>query len=247
MNLFQNVIHSYNEIPLNNKKEWRANVCCSIHESQNHFAKERSRTQRQRTTPFHLLESPRKNKTTETENRSVVSWVRECKWGLTENGSPLQYSCLENSTDRGAWWASVHGVTRVRHDWVTKPTVNSSKWWCEHLPTRASTNTITLRQKTKGKEIWTELLVLLSHFSCVRLCATPSLGFSRQEHWSGSPFPSPMHAEKWKVKVKSLSRVRLFMTPWTAAHQGPLSMGFSRQEQWSGLPLPSPLDWANIT
>ena len=45
---------------------------------------------------------------------------------------------------------------------------------------------------------------------------------------------------KWKVKVKSLSRVRLFTTPWTAAHQTPSSMGFSRQEYWSGLPLPSP-------
>ena len=45
---------------------------------------------------------------------------------------------------------------------------------------------------------------------------------------------------KWKVKVKSLSRVRLFMTPWTAAYQAPLSMGFSRQEYWSGVPLPSP-------
>ena len=43
------------------------------------------------------------------------------------------------------------------------------------------------------------LLLLLSHFSCVRLCATPSLGFSRQEHWSGLPFPSPMlKNEKWK-------------------------------------------------
>ena len=42
-----------------------------------------------------------------------------------------------------------------------------------------------------------------------------------------------------KVKVKSLSRVRLFTTPWTAAYQAPLSMGFSRQEYWSGVPLPS--------
>ena len=52
------------------------------------------------------------------------------------------------------------------------------------------------------------LLLLLRRFSCVRLCATPqtaahrappSLGFSRQEHWSGLPFPSPMHeSEKWK-------------------------------------------------
>ena len=45
---------------------------------------------------------------------------------------------------------------------------------------------------------------------------------------------------KWKVKVKSLSRVWLLATPWTAAYQAPPSMGFSRQEYWSGLPLPSP-------
>ena len=46
----------------------------------------------------------------------------------------------------------------------------------------------------------------------------------------------------WKVKVKSLSRVRLFATPWTVAYQASLSMGFSRQEYWSGLPFPPPGD-----
>ena len=91
------------------------------------------------------------------------------------------------------------------------------------------------------------LLLLLSHFSCVRLCATPemaaqqalpSLRFSRQEHWSGLPFPSPMHgSEKWKWKW---SRVQLLATPWTAAYQAPPSMRFARQEYWSGLSLPSP-------
>ena len=45
------------------------------------------------------------------------------------------------------------------------------------------------------------------------------------------------------MKVKSLSRVRLFATPWTGAYQGPPSMGFSRQEYWSGLPYPSPGDF----
>ena len=44
---------------------------------------------------------------------------------------------------------------------------------------------------------------------------------------------------KWKVKVKSLSCVRLLATPWTAAYQAPPSMVFSRQEYWSGVPLPS--------
>ena len=43
-----------------------------------------------------------------------------------------------------------------------------------------------------------------------------------------------------KVKMKSLSRVQIFVTPWTVAYQAPPSMGFSRQESWSGLPFPSP-------
>ena len=91
-----------------------------------------------------------------------------------------------------------------------------------------------------------------------------SIEFSRQEYWSGLPFPPPgdlrnpgieprspeLQADslpseppgKVKVKVKSLSRVRLFVTPWTVAYQAPLSMRFSRQEYWSGLLFPSPGD-----
>ena len=69
----------------------------------------------------------------------------------------------------------------------------------------------------------------------------------------GSPIPRILQARtlewvaisfsnesKWKVKVKSLNRVRLLATPWTAAYQAPPSMGFSRQEYWSGVPLSSP-------
>ena len=61
-----------------------------------------------------------------------------------------------------------------------------------------------------------------------------SLGFSRQELAI-----SFSNAWKWQEKVKSLSRVRLLATPWTAAYQAAPSMGFSRQEYWSGVPLPS--------
>ena len=91
------------------------------------------------------------------------------------------------------------------------------------------------------------LLLLLRRFSRVRLCATPqraahqappSLGFSRQEHWSG------LHLLLQCMKVKSESEVAQSCgtpaTPWTAAYQAPPSMGFSRQEYWSGVPLPSP-------
>ena len=49
----------------------------------------------------------------------------------------------------------------------------------------------------------------------------------------------------WKWKCSSLSRVWLFGTPWTVAHQAPLSTGFSREEYWSGLPCPSPGDLPN--
>ena len=48
------------------------------------------------------------------------------------------------------------------------------------------------------------------------------------------------------VPVKLLSHVRLFATPWTIAHQAPLSMGFPRQESWSGLPFPSPGDLPDL-
>ena len=66
----------------------------------------------------------------------------------------------------------------------------------------------------------------------------PGILQARTLEWVAVSFSN---AWKWKVKVKSLSRVRLLGTPWTAAYQAPLSMGFSRQEYWSGLPLPSPL------
>ena len=65
----------------------------------------------------------------------------------------------------------------------------------------------------------------------------PGILQARTLEWVAMSFSN---AGKWKVKVKSLSRVRLFATPWTAAYQVPPSMGFSRQEYWSGVPSPSP-------
>ena len=101
-----------------------------------------------------------------------------------ENGNPLKFSCLENPWDGGAWWAAVYGVAQSQtrlSDWTELFII-----YCNLFP----------------------LLLLLSHFSRVQLCVTPqtaahqappSQGFSRQEHWSGLPFPSPMHeSKKWK-------------------------------------------------
>ena len=83
--------------------------------------------------------------------------------------------------------------------------------------------------------------------SCLTLCdpidgsppgsPVPGILQARTLEWVAMSFPN---AWKWKVKVKSLSRVQLLATPWTAAYQAPPSMGFSRQEYWSGVSLPSP-------
>ena len=82
--------------------------------------------------------------------------------------------------------------------------------------------------------------------SCPTLCdpidgsppgsPVPGILQARTLQWVAISFSN---AWKWKVKVKSLSRVRLLATPWIAAYQAPPSMGFSRQEYWSGVPLPS--------
>ena len=78
--------------------------------------------------------------------------------------------------------------------------VSSSQELCE--------NVVHTGQRQTNRKLWRSmlLLLLLSHISRVRLCATPSLGFSRQEHWSGLPFPSPMHGKekgKWSCSVVS--------------------------------------------
>ena len=112
------------------------------------------------------------------------------------NGNPLQCSCLENPMDRGAWWATVHGVA---HDSATKqqhPQGELQK--LAALPPLYlglhSIMTPIARETQKGLVKWSEVAQ-----SCPTLCnpmvatyqAPPSMGFSRQEYWSGLPFPSP--------------------------------------------------------
>ena len=90
------------------------------------------------------------------------------------------------------------------------------------------------------------LLLLLSRFSCVRLCATPEMA----AHQASRPWDSPgkntgvgCHFLLQCMKVKSESEVAqlcpTLATPWAAAYQAPPSMGFSRQKYWSGVLLPS--------
>ena len=90
--------------------------------------------------------------------------------------------------------------------------------------------------------------------SCLTLCdptdgsppgsPVPGILQARTLEWVSISFSN---AGKRKMKGKSLSRVRLSVTPWTVAYQAPPSMGFSKQEYWSGVPLPSPEEISSLS
>ena len=195
------------------------------------------------------------------------------------NGTPLQYSCLENPMDGGAWWAAVHGVIksrtrlsdftftfhfhalekemathssvlawrvpgmgepgglpsmgshRVGHDWSDLAAVAAAAWSFSEILKHYISSHICSTAATAAK----------LHQSCPTLCdpidgsppgsSVPGILQARTLEWVAISFSNEW---KWKMKVRSLSCVRLLATPWTAAHQAPPSMGFSRQEYWSG-------------
>ena len=87
-----------------------------------------------------------------------------------------------------------------------------------HPSTNCMSSALTSTKNTMGKK-W---MKSFSHNTCIRVFTS--------------------FVSERKVKVMSLSSVRLFETPWTVAYQAPLSLGFSRQGYWSGLPFPSPED-----
>ena len=137
----------------------------------------------------------------------------------TGNGTPLQYSCLE-----------MLGRCSICY-FSSKPNFPFPKYIYFD-----SSNLVTGNTAAAAKSLQ----------SCLTLCdpidgsppgsPVPGILQARTLEWVAISF---FNAWKWKVKVKSLSRVGLLATPWTAAYQAPPSMGFSKQEYWSGVPLPS--------
>ena len=168
-------------------------------------------------------------------------WVGKIPWRRKWQPSPVFLP--GNSIDRGAWWATVRGVAE------SDTTEQLSTHAC--IPKHWS---LEVEWLTGG----TDQSINGSPLCCCRCCCyvasvvsnsvwphrrqptrlpVPGILQARALEWVAISFSD---AWKWKVKVKSLSRVWLLATPWTAAYQAPLSMGFSRQEHWSGVPLPSP-------
>ena len=122
---------------------------------------------------------------------------------------------------------------KQRHKTPTSHKVTLWPWWRETKMRRS----VILPAAAAAKSLQ----------SCLTLCdpldssppgpAIPGILQARTLEWVAISFSN---AWKWKGKVKSLSRVRLLVTPWTAAYWAPPSMGFSRQEYQSGVPLHSP-------
>ena len=105
----------------------------------------------------------------------------------------------------------------------------------------------------RKSDSWLQPLITEYATAAKSLQSCPTLCNPIDSSPPGSPVPGILQARtlecvaisfssawKWRVKVKSLSRVWLLATPWTAAYQAPPSMGFSRQKYRSGVPLPSP-------
>ena len=134
------------------------------------------------------------------------------------NGSTLQYSCLENFMDRRDRQTAVHRVIK-NQTWLNTPAAAAKS--LQSCPTLRPHR----QQPTRLPRPWD---------SPGRTLEWVAISFSNA--WKG------------KSKVKALTRVQLFTTPWTAAHQAPPSMGFSRKASISALlPMPKPLTvWITI-
>ena len=142
------------------------------------------------------------------------------------NGNPLQYSCLENLMDRVAWWATVHRVAKswrwlkrlhtptelfwlsihgyVRFQAISEGLITDKLshsnawlfWWMWIIGLYLLSTPLYIYIYTKVK-VWSHSVM---SNSVIVACQAPlAMAFSRQEYWSGLPFPSPMHeSEKWK-------------------------------------------------
>ena len=104
------------------------------------------------------------------------------------NDNPLQYSCLENPMGRGAWQATVHGVAKSQPWWSFSSNLIILSSWTVFL----QTSFIWKSYKPLSFLKWSHLVMSDFATPWTIACKAPlSMGFSRQEYWSGLPFPSP--------------------------------------------------------
>ena len=178
-----------------------------------------------------------------------ISWV--VLQILSESESEVAQSCLTpcDPMDCSLSGSSVHGIFQARVlEWIAISFSRGSSQTRKQNRVSCIAGRGFYRLSHQGSpKHHAAAAAAKSLQSCPTLCdpihssppgsPVPGILQARTLEWVAISFSN---AWKWKVKVKSLSSVRLWATPWTAAYQAPPSMGFSRQEYWSGVPLPSP-------
>ena len=152
------------------------------------------------------------------------------------NGTLLQYSCLANPMDGGAWWAAVYGVARS----LTR---------LKRLSSSSSINGLIIETDAFKNIVSFNPTVELEEVIIVPILQPKKLWFG------GEIRPHKKQISKANLNLKSfhsiacmlnhLSYVLFFVILWTVACQAPLFMGFSRKECWGGLPCPPPADLLN--
>ena len=157
------------------------------------------------------------------------------------NCNPLQYTCLENSKDRGAWPATVHGVAKS-WTWLRPFRTNTQKRCPFHYRGLECKS-----RKSRNTWKWSEMKSL----SLARLFVTPwivayqappSIGFFRQEYWSGLPFPSPGNLPNPGIEPRSPTLEADTLTseptgkPWSNRRIWPWSTQWSRGKASRVLP-----------
>jgi len=205
----------------------------------------------------HTTATTKRNYITDTsmyknKNKHILTQRMRRLEGIIDSVDTSLSKLQEIVKDREAWRSAVHGVAKSwtqLSNWTTTCFIiivaNTHHAYYDSITRLDSFVTYNLLflhilSATRGA-------AAKSFQSCPTLCdpidssppGSPVLGIlqARTMEWVSISFSN---AWKWKVKGKSLSRVRLFTTPWTAAYQAPPSMGFSTQEYWSGVPSPSP-------
>ena len=163
----------------------------------------------------------------QVSERSLVHWSHkegsfEVVWGWI----------LDNQVIRGPRWVPHHRRPSSR-----QVDLSLGKGWLKGIEWDIGLVTSQVLLVLRFSASCALSLGPLVHPRTGNLEGIPGILQARTLEWVAISFSN---AWKWKGKVKSLSRVRLCATPWTAAYQALPSMGFSRQEYWSGVPLPSP-------